>query len=147
MAWTDNTPADGFDAILYVQAAGVTATPGTADEVGWVTGYSDEIATETTAKGPYINSATIKNTISSVAYSGSFDQEVSTAAEPTTATMMTAIANKSRVKLTFQINPTTGEKFVYDQCILSVSRESNPGEGHARSWSFTADSFTYTAAT
>lgn len=145
-AWASRTVLDGHDSILYVQAAGVTAAPGTADELGFVTAFEFEGAPNVTEKGPYINYATIKKTLASYGYSGSFDIDVADGADAVREMFFTAVANKSRVKLTFQANATTGPKEVFDQVIVGVSGSVDPAEGYTYSISFEADSYAHTAA-
>jgi hypothetical protein len=64
-AWASRTLIDGHDSIIYVQVAGATATPGTADELGWASGISFGNEADVGEKGPHINLSRISKTIAS----------------------------------------------------------------------------------
>lgn len=146
-AWaTGRTILDGHDGILYVQAAAATAAPTTANELGWVTGISFSYESEVTEKGPHLNRATLSKTIASYSASGEITIDVASGADTVRALFFTAMANKSRLKLTYQMDPTTGEKHVFDQVVVGFSGEMNPAEGVTYTFSFDSDSYTHTPA-
>jgi hypothetical protein len=136
------------DAIIYVQAAGATATPGTADQLGFCTDVEIAVEPQTTTKGPYVGLATIKNVRSGEAYSGSFSVDYSAGADATRALLWGAAASgtsDTRVKITLITDPTTGEKHVIDQTIVTATITGS-ADGYVGAFSFVADSYTYTAA-
>jgi hypothetical protein len=57
-----------------------------------------------------------------------------------------AVANKTRLKITLQIGGASGEKHVLDRCIIGATT-SGSADGWTLECSFTADSYTHTAAT
>lgn len=147
-AWaTGRTIIDGHDGILYVQAAGATATPTTANELGWVTSLSFSYKSEVTEKGPHLNRATKAKTIASYSASGEITIDVASGADTVRNLFFTAMTNKSRLKLTYQIDPSSGEKHVFDQAVAGFSGEMNPAEGVTYTFSFDSDTYTHTAAT
>lgn len=145
MAWGDLTLISGPDAIIYVQDAGVTAAPGTADELGWVAEAGMELSQETTQKGPHINRSTISTTHAGKSAEANFTVDVSDGVDAVRAKFFTAYANQARLKVTVQLAPTTGEKHVFDQAIPSISGTFDPAEGHQYEFTLAADSYAYTA--
>lgn len=145
-AWTSRTVIDGHDSVVYVQAAGATATPGTADELGFVTAFEFSQEPDVTEKGPYIHSSQVKKTLASYSASGSLSVDVADGTDAVRELFFTAIANKSRLKITVQLNPTTGPKDVFDQCVVGVSQSTDPAEGSTYDLTFESDSYTHTAA-
>lgn len=142
-AWaTGRTILDGHDGILYIQAAGATAAPTTAAELGWVTSISFGNEAEVTEKGPHLNRATKAKTLASYTANCEITVDVASGADTVRALFFTAMGNKSRLKVTYQMDPTTGEKHVWDQAVIGFSGEMDPGEGV--SYTFTVDSDTYT---
>lgn len=146
-AWASRTLIDGHDGILYVQTAGTTATPGTAAELGWVTSISMNYEADVTERGPYVNRATLAKTIASYSASGEITIDVANGADTVRNLFFTAMTNKSRLKLTYQADPTNGEKHVFDQCVIGFSGEVNPAEGITYTFTFDSDSYTKTDAT
>lgn len=147
-AWaTGRTIIDGHDGILYVQAAGATATPTTANELGWVTSLSFGYESEVTEKGPHLNRATKAKTIASYSASGEITIDVASGADTVRNLFFTAMTDKSRLKLTYQIDPSSGEKHVFDQAVIGFSGEMNPAEGVTYTFSFDSDTYTPTNAT
>ncbi len=137
------------DAIIFVQAAGATATPGTADQLGFATDVEISVEPSTEQRGPYVGLATIKNVKSGEAYSGSFTVDYASGVDATRAVLWgaaTSGATDTRVKITLQIDPTTGEKHVIDQCIVTATI-TGAASGYTGAFTFVADSYTYTAAT
>lgn len=145
-AWASRTVIDGHDSKIWIQASGATAAPGTADELGFVTDFSFDYAADVTEKGPYINLATKKKTIASYSASGSLTVEIADGADTVRELFFTAAANKSRLKITVQMNPTTGPKEVFDQCVIGVSGSIAPSEGGTYDLTFDSDSYTHSAA-
>jgi hypothetical protein len=146
-AWASRTLVDGHDGILYVQAAGATATPTTANELGWVSSLSFGNESEVTEKGPYLNRASKAKTISSYSSSGEVTIDVANGVDAVRDLFFTAMTNKTRLKLTYQMDPTGGEKHVFDQAVIGFTGEMNPAEGISYTFSFDSDSYTKTNAT
>jgi hypothetical protein len=145
-AWASRTVIDGNDSKIWIQAAGATAAPGTADELGFVTAFEFSNEASVTEKGPYINLATVKKTLSSYSASGSMTVEIADGTDSVRELFFTAMANKSRLKVTVQMNPTTGPKDVFDQCVIGVSGNIDPAEGGSYDLTFDSDTYTHTAA-
>jgi hypothetical protein len=146
MSWTSRTVVPGTTSICYVQDAGVTAAPGTADELGFITSFDFEFAADVTEKGPYINSSTIKKSIASYSASGTLSVNVGGGVDAVRERFFTAAANKTRLKITVQMAPTTGVKEVFDQAIVGISGTIDPAEGMDYEFTFDADTYTHTAA-
>lgn len=147
-AWvTGRTIVDGHDGILYVRAAGATGTPTTANELGWITGISFSYESEVTEKGPHLNRATKAKTIASYSASGEVTIDVASGADTVRNLFSTAMANRTRLQLWYQIDPSNGERHVFDQSVIGFSGEMNPAEGITYTFSFDSDSYTHTAAT
>lgn len=147
-AWASRTVVEGADTIAYIQVAGVTAAPGTADELGFVTAASFGQEATVTEKGPYINSATVKKTLASYSGSAELTVDVAGGADAARNRFFTAITNKTRVKVTLIIGPVaTGEKHVYDQGVVGFSGEIDPASGSTYTFTVDADSYTKTDAT
>lgn len=145
-AWASRTVIDGHDSIVYIQAAGATAEPGTAAELGFVTAFEFSYEADVAEKGPYIHLATVKKTIASYSASGSLTVEIADGADTVRELFFTAAANKTRLKITVQMNPTSGPKEVFDQCVIGISGSVDPGEGGTYDLTFDSDSYTHTAA-
>jgi hypothetical protein len=145
-AWASRSVIDGHDGKIWIQAAGVTATPGTADELGFVNAFEFSNEANVTEKGPYINLATVKKTLSSYSASGSMTVEVADGTDAVRELFFTAMSAKTKLKVTVQINPTTGPKDVFDWCIVGVSGSIDPAEGGTYDITFNADTYTHTAA-
>jgi hypothetical protein len=146
MAWGDLTLISGSDAIIYVQAAGVTAAPTSANELGWVAEAGMELGQETTQKGPHINRSTISTTHAGKSVEANFTVDVSDGVDAVRALFFTSYEAQTRLKITVQLAPTTGEKHVFDQAIPSISGTFDPAEGHQYEFTLTADTYAYTAA-
>ena len=146
MAWGDLTLVSGPDAIVYIQAAGVTAAPTTANELGWVAEAGMELAQETTQKGPHINRSTISNTHAGKSAEANLTVDVSDGVDAVRALLFTSYEGQTRLKVTVHLAPTTGEKHVFDQAIPSISGTFDPAEGHQYEFTLAADSYAYTAA-
>jgi len=150
MAFTTTANLITFaDAIIYVQAAGVTAAPGTADQLGFATDVEVSVTPATESRGPYVGLATLKNVKSGDAFAGSFSVDYSVGVDATRAQLWTAAssgATDTRVKITLQVDPTSGEKHVLDQCIITATL-TGAAAGYTGAFTFVADSYAYTAAT
>lgn len=136
------------DAIIYVQAAGATATPGTADQLGFATDVEISVTPATEQRGPYVGLATVKNVKSSEAYAGSFSVDYAAGADAVRAALWTAASSgtaDTRVKITLQVDPTSGEKHVIDQAIVTATI-TGAAAGYTGAFTFVADSYAYTAA-
>lgn len=147
-AWaTGRTILDGHDGILYVQAAGATATPTTANELGWVTSISFGKEAEITEKGPHLNRATKAKTLASYTANCEITVDVASGADTVRNLFFSAMSGLTRLKLTYQMDPANGEKHVWDQAIVGFSGEMNPAEGVAYTFTVDSDTHTHTAAT
>jgi hypothetical protein len=145
-AWASATLVDGHDGILYVQAAGAGA-PGTADELGWVTGFTMSNEAEVTEKGPYINLSRKAKTIGSYSASAEITIDVAAGADTVRNLFFTAMANGTRIKVTYEADPTNGETHVFDQAVVGFSGEVTPAEGISYTFTVDSDDYTHTAAT
>ncbi len=147
MAWATETLVDGYDTILYCQAAGTTATPGTANEVPYATGFSWGSEKEKTERGPWINLSTKKKTQGGANNTGEVAIDMHKATNTVRALMLSAASGTDRVKFTLLIGGTNGDKRVWDQVILDEQGEVNPAEGVTLTFPWEADSYAYTAGT
>jgi len=145
-AWMTRGIIDGYDSIVSVQVAGATAAPGTADELGFGAKLDWDAKTNVNEVGPHIHSATIKKSIASVSYSGTITVNIADGTDAVRELFFTALTAKSKVKLTIQLNPTTGPKDVFDQCIVGIKTSVDPSKGHTYDLTFDSDSYTHTAA-
>jgi hypothetical protein len=143
-AWASATLQDGHEGIVYVQAAGAGA-PGTADELGWVSGFSMSNEAATSEKGPHINLARISKTIASYSASGEITVDLSDAADTVRDLFFTAMENKTRLKITYTADG--GESHAFDQSIVGFSGEVAPDEGVTYTFTFDSDSYSKTNAT
>lgn len=150
-AWASRTLIDGHDGILYVQAAGATAAPGTANELGWVSALSFGYEADVTEKGPHINRATKAKTIASYSASGEITVDVADGADTVRNLFFSAMTGLTRLKLTYLADATggetAGEKHVFDQCIIGFTGEVTPDEGISYTFTFDSDDYDHTAAT
>jgi hypothetical protein len=142
-AWASATLQDGHEGIVYVQVAGAGA-PGTADELGWVSGFSMSNESSVTEKGPHINLARISKTIASYSASGEITVDLSDAADTVRNLFFTAMAAKTRLKITYEAD--SGESHEFDQAIIGFSGEVAPDEGVTYTFTFDSDSYTHTPA-
>lgn len=149
MSWTTGTLINGYDTVLYVQDAGVTAAPGTADEVPFGTEFTWTTEKQSADKGPHINSSSIRKTITGIGKSGSLTIDIHSAANSARNRLMTAVTSTSaRVKFTLWIGGTTnGEKHVWDQVLVGNEGNVNPAEGIQYTFPWEADSYAHTAGT
>jgi hypothetical protein len=145
-AWAARTLIDGHDSIIYVQVAGATATPGTADELGWASGISFGNEADVGEKGPHINLSRISKTIASYSSNAEITVDVASGADTVRNMFFTAMSAKSRLKITYQIDPTTGEKHVFDQALVGFSGETNPAEGTTYTFTLDSDDYAHTPA-
>lgn len=145
-AWASRVVIDGHDSRVWVQAAGTGSAPGDADLLGFVTAFDFSNEPNVTEKGPYVHLATVKKTLASYSASGSLTVDIADGTDAVRELFFTAMTNKSRLKLTVQMNPTTGPKEVFDQCVIGVSGSIDPAEGGTYELSFESDSYTHTAA-
>jgi len=145
-AWASRTIVDGHDSVIYVQAAGATATPGTGDELGFVTAFDFSYEASVQEVGPFVHYATLKKTIQSYSASGTLELAIANGTDAPRELFFTAVSAKSKLKLTIQMDPTTGVKEVFDQCIIGVSGAINPSEGGTYSLTFDSDTYTHSAA-
>lgn len=146
-AWASRTIVDGHDGILYVRAAGATGSPTTANELGWITAISFAYESEVTEKGPHLNRATKAKTIASYSASGEITIDVANGADTVRNLFFTAMGARSRLQLSYYIDPATGEQHVFDQAVIGFSGEMNPAEGITYTFTFDSDSYTHTNAT
>lgn len=146
-AWvTGRTILDGSNSIIYVQAAGATAAPTTAAELGWATGISFGNEAEVTEKGPHINRAQKSKTIASYSANAETTVDVASGTDTVRTLFFTAITDKTRLKITCQVGGATGDRHVFDQCVVGFSGEVNPAEGTTYTFTLDADVYAYTAA-
>jgi hypothetical protein len=144
-AWLADAEVAGTEGIIYVQAAGAGA-PGTADELGYGTATSEE-HTPNTSERTYINVSSTQESLNSYTHSGTISIGYGSGAQAPRQLILTAIANKSRLKFTIIAGPTaTGEISVYDNCVVGFTRSGDPGEGWTGEISFTG-TWVGTAAT
>jgi hypothetical protein len=146
-AWASRTLVDGHNGRLFVQDAGVTATPGTADELGWVESIDFSYEADVSEVGPFLNLATIAKTISSYNASGSVSVRVADGADTVRNKFFTAMSAKTRLKLTYVMDEPNGEEHAFDQSIIGFSGSLDPGEGITYEFSFDSDDYEHTPAT
>lgn len=145
MSWPTATLIDGHNAALYVQAAGATATPGTANEVPFATEFTWANEKDIQSRGPHIGSSSIRKTVAGINRSGSLSIDLHAATNTTRALLMTAMNSATtRVKYTLRIGGASGESHVWDQVIVSHEGSVNPAEGVTYSFPWEADSYVYT---
>lgn len=147
MAWTTDVLVDGHDTILYAQAAGATATPGTADEVPFATGFSWSSEKDIAERGPWINLSTKKKTNAGTNNTGELTVDMADATNTVRALLIAAGTGTSRIKFTLLIGGSNGDKRVWDQSLLNEGGEVNPAEGVSLTFAWEADSYDYTAGT
>lgn len=152
MSWTTATLIDGWKSNLYVQDAGVTATPGTADEVPYGTTFSWSTTRTVTARGPHINKQALTNSVGGVAYTGSFTIDLHQAASATRAKIVEAINAGTRLKFSLAIGAqnmtgTAAEEYVWDNCICSQDGTVDPATTATYTINWTAETLTYTKYT
>jgi len=144
--WAGRVVLDGPDAIIYVQVAGAVPAPGAGDGLGFITSAEFSQEANVTERGPYVNLAQIRKTISSYNASGGMDVDVAAGVDAVRAMFFTAIGTLARLKITIQLDPTTGDRHVFDQCVVGMSGSLDPGEGTTYSFTFDADSYVFTPA-
>jgi len=144
--WAGRVVLDGFNSIIYVQLAAAVGAPVAADGLGFITSAEFSQEASVTEKGPYVNLSTVKKTIASYSASGSMTVDVAAGVDAVRAMFFTAIGGLSRLKFTFQIGGATGDKHVFDQCVIGMSGSIDPGEGTTYDLTFDADSYVFTAA-
>jgi len=145
--WAGRVVLDGFNSIIYVQLAAAVGAVAASDGLGFITGAEFSQEANVTEKGPYVNLSTVKKTIASYSASGGIDVDVAAGVDAVRAMFFTAITGLSRLKITIQIGPVTGDRHVFDQCVIGMSGSLDPGEGSTYSFTFDADSYVFTAAT
>lgn len=146
-AWAARTLLDGYDGVLYVRTAGATGAVAAANELGFVTGFTWENAPDVKTAPAMLNLATKKKTLSGYSVSGSATVRIGRGADTVRNLFQAAIANRTRLQLTLQLDSTTGEIHTFDQCIVGMSGDMNPDEGGTYEFSFEADSYVWTPAT
>lgn len=146
-AWLSDGEVAGTSGIVYLQAAGATAAPGTADELGAVLSTSEKHEPQETERS-YLNVSSVQSTLSAYKHSIDISVALLAGAQAVRQLLRTAIANKTKVKATIISGPTsTGEKDVYDQAVVSYTRNGDPGEGWTVDITLTGATWTGTAAT
>lgn len=146
-AWASSPLIDGPQGIAYVQAAGVTAAPGTADEIGAVTAFTVSNKNDVKTSSAYLNYATKKKSTGGTEATGSLSIDVLSGAHTTRNTLIAANTAKTRVKITVWIGSTsTGEKHVLDQCLVDFQGDLNTGEKTTYKFDLAADSYAHTSA-
>lgn len=147
MAWTTDVLTDGHNTLLYAMAAGATATPGTANEVPFASGFSWASEKDIQERGPWINLSTKKKTNAGTSNTGSLTIDMATATNTVRALLIAAGTGTSRIQFTLFIGGANGDKRVWDQCLLNEAGEVTPDEGVALTFDWEADSYAYTAGT
>ena len=147
MSWQDGVLIDGHNTVLYAQAAGTAGAPTTSDEVPFGTAFSWSHEKSTESRGPFINSSTIRKTAGGVERSGELTVDMAAATNTVRALLIAAGNGTSRIKFTLRIGGTNGDTYVWDQALLNLSGEVDPAAGVSLTFSWEADSGTYTAGT
>jgi hypothetical protein len=147
MAWTADTMVDGYDVLLYAQAAGTTAAPTSADEVPFASAFSWASEKDIQARGPWINLSTQKKTNAGTNNTGSVSIDYSKAVQTVRALIIAAGNGTSRIKWTLFIGGANGDKRVWDQCLLNETGEVDPASGVSQTFDWEADSYAFTAGT
>lgn len=148
MSWTTRLVIEGSSGFVHIQVAASSAALDATNELGFVTAYSFGQEAEVAEKGPYINSAQKKKTLTSYNASGSITVDVAAGADTVRNLFFTAMSAKSRLKITLIIGTVAnGEKHVFDQAIVGVEGEADPAEGSSYTFAFDADSYVHTPGT
>ena len=138
----------GWNAVLYVQAAGVTASAGTADQVPYGTEVNWSTARTVVSRGPHLNKQALTKSVGGVNYSGSFTIDLHAAANTVRNNIMSAVNAGTRIKITLRIGGvTSGEQYIWDQCIVSQDGSVDPAATATYTFNWEADSLSYTAGT
>lgn len=146
-AWAATPEINSYEGIIYVQAAGVTAAPGTADELGFVVSTEEGHEPSTTER-KYINYSSTVSVLGPYTHTVGMSIRYGQGAQATRQMFRTAIKNGTRLKVTIIAGPTaTGEKSVYDQCLVSYNRTGDADDGWSADISLTSNSWDDTAAT
>lgn len=148
MSWITGTLVDGWNAVLYVQAAGVTASAGTADQVPYGTEVNWSTARTVVSRGPHLNKQALTKSVGGVNYSGSFTIDLHAAANTVRNNIMSAVNAGTRIKATLRIGGvTSGEQYIWDQCIVSQDGAVDPSATATYTFNWEADSLSYTPGT
>ena len=148
MSWTTGTRVDGWNTVLYVQAAGVTASAGTADQVPYGTQFNWSTARTVVSRGPHLNKQALTKSVGGVNYSGNFAIDLHSTANTVRNSIMSAVNAGTKLKITLRIGGvTSGEIYVWDQCICSQDGAVDPSATAVYTFNWEADSLTYTPGT
>jgi hypothetical protein len=147
MAWQDAVLIDGHDTILYAQAAGATATPGTANEVPYASAFSWGTEKQKTTRGPFINSSALRKSSGGRERTGSLTIELAAAADTVRELLVDAGNGDDRVKFTLLVGGASGDEHVWDDVILDFEGEVSPEEGITYTVPWEADEYVFTAGT
>lgn len=147
MSWTTGTLIDGWNTILFSQAAGTTASPGTADQVPYGTEFNWSTARTVVSRGPHLNKQALTKSVGGVNYSGSFSIDLHAASNTVRGAIIDAVNAGTKLKFTLQIGGTSGEKYVWDQCICSQDGAVDPSATATYTINWEADTLTYTKHT
>lgn len=136
---------DGVDAIVYVQVAGATASPGAADELGYITEVTLDNTVETADKGPHINRNVKTKRRAGKAHEFGFTVDMASGTQVAKDRVSDAFDNETDIKVTVQIAPTTGEKWVYDDSIVTTySISGNAADGWTCEMAGSSSTYTHT---
>lgn len=147
MAWGDEALIDGHDTILYAQAAGTVAAPGTADEVPYATAFSWAHPKERTTRGSWINRSAKKTTESGGEKSGALTIDMHAATDAVREVLLLASEGSDRVKFTLFIGGANGDKRVWDDVSIDEEGEVAPNEGVPITFNWVADTYERTPGT
>lgn len=148
MSWNAQQLVSGYNCIIYAQAAGTGTAPGSGDEVPWGTGFSISSERETTESGPWINYNAKKKSPGAISSSGSLTVSQAAATSTVRALLIAASIGTSKIKFTILIGGTNGDKYVFDQAVLSQSFEVDPsGASIDHTFDWESDPVVYTAGT
>jgi hypothetical protein len=144
--WGTRNLPKGAEGTLYVQAAGVTAAPGTANELAFVTEAGIEIAGEREKKGPWLNYSKQKTSPGGVGFTGSANIDWSKAVDDNRELVITSAIAADPLKFTLVLYEN-GDTFEMDYCYTDASIALSAAEGATGEFSWDADTCDYTAAT
>lgn len=144
--WSTRNLPKGSEGTLYVQAAGVTAAPGTANELAFVTEAGIEVTGERAQKGPWLNYAKRKTSPGGVGFAGSATIDWSKAIDANRALVINAAINETPLKYTLVLYDN-GDTFEMDYAYTDANIALSAAEGATGEFSWDADTCEYTAAT
>lgn len=145
MSWTTETLVDGWNTVLYSQAAGTFTAPTASDEVPYGTEFNWSASRTVVARLSYLNKQDPTNSVGAIDYTGSLSINLHAASSAVRNAIMDAVHNGTRLKLILRLGGTSAnsEVYVFDNVIVSIDGTVDPSDVPTYTFSWEADNLSF----